>query len=132
MSPTQMETNDEPRRDNFIAHEQGTQSNNIEEVVENGCQPYCKVGLRSCSGLFNEFVLKIDGDIEYCNWIKRKGKKNIDRLPEIQSTDDGDIPEGLYFQVFDQDWLKGCSKMQTIALEILEMPVISTNGDALQ
>ncbi|MBW0573736.1 hypothetical protein O181_113451 [Austropuccinia psidii MF-1] len=28
MSPTQMETNDEPRRDNFTAHEHGTQSNN--------------------------------------------------------------------------------------------------------
>ncbi|MBW0582288.1 hypothetical protein O181_122003, partial [Austropuccinia psidii MF-1] len=27
MSPTQMETNDEPRRDNFTAHEHGTQSN---------------------------------------------------------------------------------------------------------
>ncbi|MBW0547653.1 hypothetical protein O181_087368 [Austropuccinia psidii MF-1] len=27
MSPTQMETNDEPRRDNFMAHEHGTQSN---------------------------------------------------------------------------------------------------------
>ncbi|MBW0484463.1 hypothetical protein O181_024178 [Austropuccinia psidii MF-1] len=27
MSPTQSETNDEPRRDNFMAHEQGTQSN---------------------------------------------------------------------------------------------------------
>ncbi|MBW0549754.1 hypothetical protein O181_089469 [Austropuccinia psidii MF-1] len=27
MSPTQMETNDELRRDNFTAHEQGTQSN---------------------------------------------------------------------------------------------------------
>ncbi|MBW0541921.1 hypothetical protein O181_081636 [Austropuccinia psidii MF-1] len=27
MSPTQMETNDEPRRDNFTGHEQGTQSN---------------------------------------------------------------------------------------------------------
>ncbi|MBW0489762.1 hypothetical protein O181_029477 [Austropuccinia psidii MF-1] len=27
MSPTQIETNDEPRRDNFTAHEQGTQSN---------------------------------------------------------------------------------------------------------
>ncbi|MBW0540129.1 hypothetical protein O181_079844 [Austropuccinia psidii MF-1] len=27
MSPTQSETNDEPRRGNFIAHEQGTQSN---------------------------------------------------------------------------------------------------------
>ncbi|MBW0562420.1 hypothetical protein O181_102135 [Austropuccinia psidii MF-1] len=27
MSPTQSETNDEPRRDNFTAHEQGTQSN---------------------------------------------------------------------------------------------------------
>ncbi|MBW0591317.1 hypothetical protein O181_131032 [Austropuccinia psidii MF-1] len=27
MSPTQMETNDEPRRDNFMVHEQGTQSN---------------------------------------------------------------------------------------------------------
>ncbi|MBW0592064.1 hypothetical protein O181_131779, partial [Austropuccinia psidii MF-1] len=27
MSPTQMETNDEPRRDNFTAHENGTQSN---------------------------------------------------------------------------------------------------------
>ncbi|MBW0514017.1 hypothetical protein O181_053732 [Austropuccinia psidii MF-1] len=27
MSPTQMETNDEPRRDNFIVHENGTQSN---------------------------------------------------------------------------------------------------------
>ncbi|MBW0545976.1 hypothetical protein O181_085691 [Austropuccinia psidii MF-1] len=28
MSPTQMETNDESRRDNFTAHEHGTQSNN--------------------------------------------------------------------------------------------------------
>ncbi|MBW0578045.1 hypothetical protein O181_117760 [Austropuccinia psidii MF-1] len=27
MSPTQSETNDEPRSDNFMAHEQGTQSN---------------------------------------------------------------------------------------------------------
>ncbi|MBW0571152.1 hypothetical protein O181_110867 [Austropuccinia psidii MF-1] len=27
MSPTQSETNDEPRRDNFMVHEQGTQSN---------------------------------------------------------------------------------------------------------
>ncbi|MBW0592178.1 hypothetical protein O181_131893, partial [Austropuccinia psidii MF-1] len=27
MSPTQMETHDEPRRDNFMAHEQGTHSN---------------------------------------------------------------------------------------------------------
>ncbi|MBW0569460.1 hypothetical protein O181_109175 [Austropuccinia psidii MF-1] len=27
MSPTQNERNDEPRRDNFTAHEQGTQSN---------------------------------------------------------------------------------------------------------
>ncbi|MBW0563503.1 hypothetical protein O181_103218, partial [Austropuccinia psidii MF-1] len=27
MSPTQMETNDEPRRDNFTAHEHGNQSN---------------------------------------------------------------------------------------------------------
>ncbi|MBW0588683.1 hypothetical protein O181_128398 [Austropuccinia psidii MF-1] len=27
MSPTQMETNDEPRRDNFMVHENGTQSN---------------------------------------------------------------------------------------------------------
>ncbi|MBW0591727.1 hypothetical protein O181_131442 [Austropuccinia psidii MF-1] len=27
MSPTQMETNDEPGRDNFMAHEHGTQSN---------------------------------------------------------------------------------------------------------
>ncbi|MBW0537228.1 hypothetical protein O181_076943 [Austropuccinia psidii MF-1] len=27
MSPTQIETNDEPRRDDFMAHEQGTQSN---------------------------------------------------------------------------------------------------------
>ncbi|MBW0562374.1 hypothetical protein O181_102089 [Austropuccinia psidii MF-1] len=27
MSPTQRQTNDEPRRDNFTAHEQGTQSN---------------------------------------------------------------------------------------------------------
>ncbi|MBW0582535.1 hypothetical protein O181_122250, partial [Austropuccinia psidii MF-1] len=27
MSPTQSERNDEPRRDNFTAHEQGTQSN---------------------------------------------------------------------------------------------------------
>ncbi|MBW0463485.1 hypothetical protein O181_003200 [Austropuccinia psidii MF-1] len=27
MSPTQSETNDEPRRDNFMGHEQGTQSN---------------------------------------------------------------------------------------------------------
>ncbi|MBW0537023.1 hypothetical protein O181_076738 [Austropuccinia psidii MF-1] len=27
MSPTQSERNDEPRRDNFLAHEQGTQSN---------------------------------------------------------------------------------------------------------
>ncbi|MBW0535042.1 hypothetical protein O181_074757 [Austropuccinia psidii MF-1] len=27
MSPTQMETNDEPRRENFTAHKQGTQSN---------------------------------------------------------------------------------------------------------
>ncbi|MBW0471187.1 hypothetical protein O181_010902 [Austropuccinia psidii MF-1] len=27
MSLTQSETNDEPRRDNFMAHEQGTQSN---------------------------------------------------------------------------------------------------------
>ncbi|MBW0548101.1 hypothetical protein O181_087816 [Austropuccinia psidii MF-1] len=27
MSPTQSETNDEPRRDNFTAHEQGNQSN---------------------------------------------------------------------------------------------------------
>ncbi|MBW0496168.1 hypothetical protein O181_035883 [Austropuccinia psidii MF-1] len=27
MSPTQSETNDEPRRDNFMAHEKGTQSN---------------------------------------------------------------------------------------------------------
>ncbi|MBW0545995.1 hypothetical protein O181_085710 [Austropuccinia psidii MF-1] len=27
MSPTQMETNDEPSRDNFTAHEHGTQSN---------------------------------------------------------------------------------------------------------
>ncbi|MBW0579425.1 hypothetical protein O181_119140 [Austropuccinia psidii MF-1] len=28
MSPTQMETNEEPRSDNFTAHEHGTQSNN--------------------------------------------------------------------------------------------------------
>ncbi|MBW0568918.1 hypothetical protein O181_108633 [Austropuccinia psidii MF-1] len=27
MSPTKSERNDEPRRDNFMAHEQGTQSN---------------------------------------------------------------------------------------------------------
>ncbi|MBW0491740.1 hypothetical protein O181_031455 [Austropuccinia psidii MF-1] len=27
MSPTQSETNDEPRRDNFTVHEKGTQSN---------------------------------------------------------------------------------------------------------
>ncbi|MBW0549086.1 hypothetical protein O181_088801 [Austropuccinia psidii MF-1] len=27
MSPAQMETNDEPRTDNFMAHEHGTQSN---------------------------------------------------------------------------------------------------------
>ncbi|MBW0536160.1 hypothetical protein O181_075875 [Austropuccinia psidii MF-1] len=27
MSPTQSETNDEPRRENLMAHEQGTQSN---------------------------------------------------------------------------------------------------------
>ncbi|MBW0542212.1 hypothetical protein O181_081927 [Austropuccinia psidii MF-1] len=27
MSPTQSDTNDEPRRDNLMAHEQGTQSN---------------------------------------------------------------------------------------------------------
>ncbi|MBW0571122.1 hypothetical protein O181_110837 [Austropuccinia psidii MF-1] len=27
MSPTQSERNDEPRRENFMAHEQGTQSN---------------------------------------------------------------------------------------------------------
>ncbi|MBW0473487.1 hypothetical protein O181_013202 [Austropuccinia psidii MF-1] len=28
MSPNHIETNDEPRRDNFMAHEEGTQSNN--------------------------------------------------------------------------------------------------------
>ena len=70
--------------------------------------------------------------MEFCNCIKKKGKQTIDRLPELQSTDYGDIPEGLSFQVFDQDWLKGCSKMQTSALKILDMPVIRPNGDALQ
>ncbi|MBW0542196.1 hypothetical protein O181_081911 [Austropuccinia psidii MF-1] len=54
-----------------------------EEVVENGCQVYCKVGLCWHSGLFNELVSKIDQDIEFCNCIKKKGKKAIDRLPEI-------------------------------------------------
>ncbi|MBW0530623.1 hypothetical protein O181_070338 [Austropuccinia psidii MF-1] len=132
MSLTQSERNDEPRRDNLTEHEQGTQSNNTEEIVENGCQVYRKVGLRLHSGLVNELVLKIDREIEFCNWIKKKGKKTIDRLPEIRSTDDGDIPEGLSFQVFDQDWLKGCSKMQTIALKVHEMPVISANGNSLK
>ena len=63
---------------------------------------------------------------------EKKGKKPIDRLPKIRLTDDGDIPEGLSFQVFDQDWLKSCRKMQTSALKILDMPAISSNDDALQ
>ncbi|MBW0538567.1 hypothetical protein O181_078282 [Austropuccinia psidii MF-1] len=103
-----------------------------EEVFKHGCQVYLKVGLCWHSGLFNELVLEIDQDIEFCNWIKKKGKKTIDRLPEIRLTDDGNISEGPSFQVFDQDWFKGCSKMQSITLKILEMPVISANGDALQ
>ena len=103
-----------------------------EEVLENGRQVYRKVGLRWRSQLFNELVLKMDQDIEFCDRIKKKGKKTIDRLPELRSTDDGDIPEGLSFQVFDQDWLKGCSKMQTSTLKILDMPVIRPNGDSMQ
>ncbi|MBW0540105.1 hypothetical protein O181_079820 [Austropuccinia psidii MF-1] len=103
-----------------------------EEVVENGHQVYCKVGSCWCSQLLNELVLKMDRDIKFYNPIKKKGKTAIDRFPEIQSTDDGDIPEGLSFQVFDQYWLKSCSKMQTIALKILDMPAIRPNGDALQ
>ncbi|MBW0526609.1 hypothetical protein O181_066324 [Austropuccinia psidii MF-1] len=75
--------------------------------------------------------IKNDRDIEFCNKSKKR-VTNIDRLPEIRSIDDGGIPEVLYFQVFDQDWLKGCNKMQTITLEIIEMAVISANGDALQ
>ncbi|MBW0535504.1 hypothetical protein O181_075219 [Austropuccinia psidii MF-1] len=132
MSSTQSERNDEPRRDNLMAHGKGTPSNNTEEVVENGRQVYRKVGLRWCSQLFNELVLKRDRDIEFCNRIKKKGKKTMDILPELGSTDDGDILEGLSLQVFDQDWLKRCSKMQTIALKILDMPVIRPNDDALQ
>ncbi|MBW0562026.1 hypothetical protein O181_101741 [Austropuccinia psidii MF-1] len=71
-----------------------------EEVVENLRQVYHKVGLCWRSALFNDLVLKIDQETEFFNQIK-KGKKPIDRLPEVQSTDDGDIPEGLSFQVFD-------------------------------
>ncbi|MBW0486500.1 hypothetical protein O181_026215 [Austropuccinia psidii MF-1] len=103
-----------------------------EEVLENGRQVYRKVGLRWRSQLFNEFVLKMDRDLEFCNWIEKKGKKTIDKVPEIQSTDDGYVQEGLSFQLFDQDWLKSFCKMQNIALKILEMPVFRPNGDALQ
>ena len=39
-----------------------------EEVLENGRKVYRKVGLRWCSQLFNELVLKMDRDIEFCNW----------------------------------------------------------------
>ncbi|MBW0506205.1 hypothetical protein O181_045920 [Austropuccinia psidii MF-1] len=43
------------------------------------------------------------------------------------------IPSGSQLLVGDEKrvWRKGCSKMPTIALKILEMPVISANGDAL-
>ena len=42
-----------------------------EEVLENGRQVYRKVGLCWRSQLFNELVLKMDQDIEFCNRIKK-------------------------------------------------------------
>ncbi|MBW0501454.1 hypothetical protein O181_041169 [Austropuccinia psidii MF-1] len=48
MSPTQSERNDEPRRDNFTAHEQGTKSNNEtarEQALQiSQCGKMCKPG----------------------------------------------------------------------------------------
>ena len=46
-----------------------------EEVLGNGRQVYRKVGLRWRSQLFNELVLKMDQDIEFCNRIKKRVKK---------------------------------------------------------
>ncbi|MBW0557592.1 hypothetical protein O181_097307 [Austropuccinia psidii MF-1] len=43
MSPTQSERNDEPRRDNFTAHAQGTQSNTKEQGSQSSqCGKMCK------------------------------------------------------------------------------------------
>ncbi|MBW0466394.1 hypothetical protein O181_006109 [Austropuccinia psidii MF-1] len=63
---------------------------------------------------------------------QRKNAQFLGRLPPLKYVDEGEIPKRLSNQVFSIEWLSRLSRENLEALEILDIPIISTTGDAFQ
>ncbi|MBW0518155.1 hypothetical protein O181_057870 [Austropuccinia psidii MF-1] len=81
MFPTQSERNDEPRRDNFMAHEQGTQSNSefthppmglAQSMLEQS-----KVRQKRNKALEAHHVAKLASQKEKQKWLREELPENV-------------------------------------------------------
>ncbi|MBW0493756.1 hypothetical protein O181_033471 [Austropuccinia psidii MF-1] len=81
MSPTQIETNYEPRRDNFMAHEQGTQSNseftNPQMPLAQSMLNQSKIRKRTNEDCKSHNVAKRESQKEQQKWLKAGIPENV-------------------------------------------------------
>ncbi|MBW0484393.1 hypothetical protein O181_024108 [Austropuccinia psidii MF-1] len=87
MSLKHSETNDEPRRDNFLAHEQGTQSNS--EFTHPQMPPsqsmldHCKMRQRSNKACKAHNVTKCASQKEKQRWLKAELPENVHEMRSV-------------------------------------------------